>query len=344
MAENRVIQTKIDDIGRYGAAVFKVTAEEFYEAGFSSGDIVTVTVGDRVFEAPVGTAYSDVDNGCLILLKIEFESRMLLAVSSQIGFAGKNGLKPGDTAMIRMKEKGGYRKEYELRKLTMGIDRQEYPSDEAFCNFRAVKAGKMKENYLYRGFSPINPMENRADLTDALLAKTNVKTAINLDGENEEERKRYDGYENRHYAGLNIVPLKTGFSALNPSFPDNIRDLIRILNREEGPFYIHCRFGRDRTGLLCMALEALCEADLGEIMEDYMLSYENIHGIKRYSDPWKLQLEKKAKRAFEELTGVYPERELTGKETEELMKKRLLENCGVTREELIAWKEKFCGR
>jgi len=336
------IKTTIDEIGRYGAAVFAVTAVEFYRAGFASGDIVTVSVAEQIFEVPVGTEYTDVDNGCLILLKIEFESRMLLAVSFKNGFAQEYGIHVGDPVTVEMKEKGGYRTEYERRKLVMGTDRKDYPSDEAFCNFRAVKAGRIRENWLYRGFSPINPMENRADMTDRLLSETGVRTAINLDGESLEERMRYEGYERRHYAALTVVPIKTGFSAADPEFPGVMRKLIRSLIREEGPFYIHCRFGRDRTGLLCMALEALGEANLTEIMEDYMLSYENIHGLVRYSDRWQLQLEKKALRAFEELTGVCPDRELGGKETEELMRKRLLETCGVTEEELTLWKEKFC--
>jgi len=343
MTDRAEVKTHIDEIGRYGAAVFAVTAEEFYSAGFASGDLVCVEIGEKSFEVPVGTAYSDVDNGKMILLKIEFEKRMLLSVNNENGFAAKQGLNVGDRVTVRMKEKGGYLSEYERRKLVMGTDRAGYPSDEAFCNFRAVSAGKMKNSFLYRGFSPINPMENRSALTDALLAKTDVKTVINLDGEKEEDRRRYAGYEQSHYAKLNIIPLKTGFSAADPSFPGNMKELIGILTKEEGPFYIHCRFGRDRTGLLCMALEALCEADLGEIMEDYMLSYENIHRLEKYSDRWNLQLEKKAFRAFEELTGVYPDRNLSGKETEALMRETVIGRCRVTEEELNLWKEKFCG-
>ena len=337
------ISTKVGEIGRYGAAVLCVTAEEFYGAGFASGDIVTVEISGKSFTVPVGTAYTDVDNGQTVLLKIEFEERILLAVSSENGFAQKNGIRPGDAAVITMYEKGGYLQEYRRRSIEMGMERSEYPSDEAFCNFRVVRAGKIRENFIYRGFSPVNPQENRAECTDRLLSRTGVKTVINLDGEGPEECAQYPGFETSFYRTRKIVPIKMGFSSRTPEFRETVRSLTQTLLREEGPFYIHCRYGRDRTGLLCMILEALCEASLQEIMEDYMLSFECMHGLERYSEKWNYQLQKKPYSIFEELTGVRPREDMGGAEIKALMERKFLEEFGFSQQELTALENRLCG-
>ena len=342
MEDFPVLTTDISSIGRYGAAVLSLTAEQFYGAGYASGDLVRAEMPGLSLVVPAGTSYTDVDSGQAVLLKIEFEDRMLLAVSNENGFAEKNRLRPGDPVTIRMERKEGYRKEYQLRCLTMGESREDYPSDEAFCNFRPVRAGKIKENYLYRGFSPINPTENRADQTDRLLSGTGVKTVINLDGEGSAERTAYPGYEHRYYASLNIFPVKMNFSVRDPGFADCIRRVAEILTGEEGPFYIHCRYGRDRTGLICLILEALCGAEFHEIVLDYMLSFENIHGLERYSEKWNCQAEKRVFRCFEDLTGVCPGKDMSGEELKALMEKSLMETCGFTRGMLDALEDKLC--
>jgi len=337
------IITKVDEIGRYGAAIFCVSAETFYNAGFASGDIVSVEIGGKTFVVPVCTAYTDVDNGQEALLKIEFEDRMLLAVSGENGFAQRNVIAPGDPAVISMKEKGAYLEEFQKRSIVMGTERSEYDSDEAFCNFRAVSAGMIRENYLYRGFSPINPQENRAEYTDRLLSQTAVKTVINLDGEGPEECAKYPGFEKSFYGTRKIIPLKMNFSTKDPGFPELLRKLADTLLTEEGPFYIHCRYGRDRTGLLCMILEALCEADLREVLEDYMLSFENIHGIERYSSKWQYQLRKKPLSILTELLGEIPQEDMSGEELRILMEKRLQEICEITEKKIRKLENRLCG-
>jgi len=337
------ITTTVDEIGRYGAAVFCVLATEFYGAGFSSGDIVSVDLNGKTYVVPVCTAYTDVDNGQKALLKIEFEDRILLAVSGETGFAQDHDIKPGDAAVITMKDKGAYLEEFKKRSIVMGTERSEYPSDEAFCNFRAVNVGLIRENFLYRGFSPVNPQENRAEYTDRLLSKTDVKTVINLDGEDRPECAKYPGFAESFYSTRKIVPLKMIFSTKDPGFPELLRKLVKVLLEEEGPFYIHCRYGRDRTGLLCMILEALCEADLREILEDYMLSFENIHGIERYSSKWQYQLRKKPLTLLTELLGEVPEEDMSGEEARSRMEKKLREIAEIQEEELIKLENKLCG-
>ena len=56
---------------------------------------------------------------------------------------------------------------------------------------------------------------------------------------------------------------------------------------QPGPYLVHCTEGKDRTGYVCMLLEALCGASYDELETDYMLTYDNYYGITKESDPEK---------------------------------------------------------
>ena len=57
------------------------------------------------------------------------------------------------------------------------------------------------------------------------------------------------------------------------------------MTEHEGPYLVHCTEGKDRTGFVCLLLEALCGASYGEIVEDYMITYDNYYGITKAADP-----------------------------------------------------------
>ena len=47
----------------------------------------------------------------------------------------------------------------------------------------------------------------------------------------------------------------------------------------QGPIYIHCLEGKDRTGFVCFVIEALMGATYEEMLNDYMTTYQNYFGI-----------------------------------------------------------------
>ena len=57
------------------------------------------------------------------------------------------------------------------------------------------------------------------------------------------------------------------------------------MSEHEGPYLVHCLEGKDRTGFVCALLEALCGATYDEMLDDYMITYQNYYGITRESDP-----------------------------------------------------------
>lgn len=48
----------------------------------------------------------------------------------------------------------------------------------------------------------------------------------------------------------------------------------------DGPYLIHCKEGKDRTGILCTILESFAGASASEVIQDYMITYSNYYGVK----------------------------------------------------------------
>ncbi len=157
-------------------------------------------------------------------------------------------------------------------------ERADYPNltDAEFANFRPVSAPSIASGTLYRSSSPIDPSLGRKQYANAALAACGVKTVWNMADTADEawihSGKQYDGH---YHAGCTICykPLGTDFNS--PLFKAGMRDGLRFLSKEEPPFLIHCKEGRDRTGFAAMLIEALCGATRAEIEADYMKSFEN---------------------------------------------------------------------
>ena len=58
----------------------------------------------------------------------------------------------------------------------------------------------------------------------------------------------------------------------------------------DGPYLIHCVEGKDRTGFVCMVLECLAGASYQEIIDDYMITYDNYYGITLENNSTKYQI------------------------------------------------------
>ena len=107
-------------------------------------------------------------------------------------------------------------------------------------------------------------------------------------------------------------------------------EIISYINSHEGPYYVHCRLGTDRTGVVSAYLAALCGANWQEIAEDYQKS--NNMFIQEFRDARLL------KHSFNSILGVdvsevsdlqkeisqyFIERKIITREDFELLKKKL---------------------
>ena len=334
--------TYVEEIGRYDAAVLALKAADLYAKGFDPGDLVTVTFPGREFVMPLGRAYSDVDSRQMILMEIVLDGRLLVTINNGDAFASIYNIRVGDTVTIRMKEKAGYLKEYELRSCEISGSREDYATDEIFANFRTVSAGNIVPGRLYRSMSPIDPADSRNFVADRLLSETDVKTVINLDGDPRERMDLYPGYEDTWYSRLKLVPAKICYSPENPQFFAGLGTICRAIHLEEGPFLIHCRYGRDRTGNVCAVLEALCGATMDEITDDYMLSYENIHHIAHKNEKWQFHAERHVDDFFRKIFDMDDVRALPQPEITARIRTLLMTRSGLTAPDLDGVNRVLC--
>lgn len=68
-------------------------------------------------------------------------------------------------------------------------------------------------------------------------------------------------------------------------FKEQLINGLTAMSQHDGPYLVHCVEGKDRTGYVMMVIEALLGASYEEIIEDYMLTYDNYYNISPETDP-----------------------------------------------------------
>ncbi|MBR4040390.1 MAG: tyrosine-protein phosphatase [Clostridia bacterium] len=296
----------IAEIAKYGNLILSVPASGMLDAGYAYGDVIRVTIADRTYDMPVGSSYSDVDDGSMIcrLTITDEEDVITLAVNmgdlaGEAGIAAKTAIdaEPGyrwDYAggldvpvkvTISMLEAGGYADEYHMRQLVRTNDRADYPrlTDAQFANFRAVDTAGMGRGMLYRSSSPVNPELGRSAFADAALAQAGVRTVINL-ADSEGALMEYPGFADSAYASCSVTALNLSVDVQGEEFARGFAKGLRFLIENEGPYLVHCTEGKDRAGFVSAVLECLMGAPAQAVVSDYMVTYENYYGVERGSE------------------------------------------------------------
>ena len=93
------------------------------------------------------------------------------------------------------------------------------------------------------------------------------------------------------YRDGKVVPLAMNMNYASEDFRAKTVEGLRAMLEVSGPYYIHCTEGKDRTGFFCLLLEAVSGASYGEIVADYMTTYENYYGILEGSERWDVIVE-----------------------------------------------------
>ena len=319
-----------------GNVTLTLTAHELLES-FARGDILTLAFDGQTIDVPVVSSYSDVDSGASSLVVRE-DKDLLRLVTSMGDFAATYGITDKTTFVISLKEAGGYLEDLKMRDLSYTDERSDYPNltDAQFANFRVVSTTGMDEGVLYRGATPIDPKHKRNTFADACLKDAGVKTILNLSN-TEDEAAAFPGYADTYYASVSHVALGMSYDFASADFQEKLVSGLRYLIDNEGPYYIHCLEGKDRTGFVVAMLECLMGASYDEVVADYMVTFDNYYGVKagdpRYDYCAQHGIELSLKRAFgvEDLASV----DLAAKAEE------FLKSIGMTQDEIAALKTKL---
>lgn len=326
-------EAAIASIDKYGNCSLTISQDDFVTLGFEPGDMAFLSVGQFTFDAPVCTNYSDVDNG-KYLVRL---SGGAVSVAINMGnFAKTSGATAGTSVTIELKEKAGYLADYRMRQLKKSENRNDYASDEVFANFRAVKAGAIAPNRLYRSCNPLYG-DARAPFAEKLIAQAGIKTAINLADSAEGAQAHFS--EAPYYAALaargNVVFLNMGVSFTDADFIAKLHDgLVYMSEHADGPYIVHCNEGKDRAGYVNALLEALCGATLEEIKADYMMSFENYFGVQKGTE----QYDAIGNVILDALKAINGGKAVTDKNVGKVVENYLRTTVGLTREQIAALK------
>lgn len=288
---NAEVAGTVAEVQKYGNLTMDIQPKALYDAGFKTGDILKVTVGDNVLEIPFCTSYSDVDTGSNVVR--DDKAKNLLVVAVNMGnFSTKYNVKVGDKVTFSMLEKEGYLAEYLLRQLKRTDVRSDYATDSIFANFRSITTNGIKPGVLYRSSSPVNNELGRAAYANGLAEAVGVKTVLNF-ADSDEEIKGYiaekdfdSDYYKSLFEGGKVKALSMGVDVAGEDFGKKLAEGLRFLGKNDGPYLIHCTEGKDRAGFVSAILESLMGAKLEEVVADYMTTYQNYYKVEKGSEQY----------------------------------------------------------
>ena len=275
----------------FGGVYIKNTIDEFNALGAKYGDSVTVEFsnGYRLENIPYYNGYYTLTGEPLLVAYPGYDYiKACINNGDDLWEVAK--LEDDMTATVSLFERGAFYSIQNARDITYNDDRALYGSDEIFANFRAVESAAVKPGTIYRSASPCDNRHNRATYVDALIQNAGVAFILNL-SDNDENIASYISaddfncpyFESLYEAG-NVKPIALNMNYGSDEFKEKIADGLAAMIQHEGPYLIHCTEGKDRTGFVCMLLEALAGASYEEIEHDYMITYANYYSITKETD------------------------------------------------------------
>ena len=278
----------------YGGVGVQVGTDEFLDAGFALGDTVDIRFsnGFATNNIPVYDGYY-VDLDELLVVCMDDEIRIQKSFGSDLFIDA--GLSEPFSVEFTLHKAGGCLEVQTALSLVYSDDRNDYASDEAFANFRTLSGGQLAPNTYFRGASPCDDRHNRASCVDQLVKGAGIDGIIDLADTKEKIDAYYADEEldapywksRVHAEKVHSHYLDANYRA--ESYRKGIVAALRTIRACDGPCYIHCQEGKDRTGFLCILIESLAGATLDEIERDYMRTYANYYNVDKTTDAVRYQ-------------------------------------------------------
>ena len=275
----------------FGGIYITRTIDEFNALGFNYGDSVTVRFsnGYELEDIPYYNGYYT-RNGEALLIAYPGYDYIKAVINNGADLWELSNVDENTTATITLYEAGKYASTQEARNLSYKDDRSLFESDEMFANFRDIEAGNIRDNLIYRSASPCDNQHNRATYVDRLINEAGVRYIVDL-ADNDSRILSYidrDNFDSPYFLSLyhdgKVFPMAMNTNYESPELRQRIAEGMRSMIDNEGPYLIHCTEGKDRTGFICMLVEALCGASYQQIVDDYMITYNNYYGITEEKD------------------------------------------------------------
>ena len=238
----------------FGGVYLDLTIEDFNALGFAYGDSVDLAFsnGYELKDVPYYNGYYT-RNGDPLLVAYPGYPHIKAAVNDGDDLFVLAGLAQGDTGTVTLAEAGKYLEIQQARDIHYRDDREEFPSDEAFANFRAVTAGDIAAGTLYRSASPCDNQHNRAPYVDALLGEAGVKTILDL-ADSDGKLAGYlrgEDFASPHFLALyeagGVIPAALNMNFESRDFREKLASGLTALTEAPGPWLVHWYEWRYRT-------------------------------------------------------------------------------------------------
>lgn len=281
----------ISEDTKFNSVILSLTAEDFNENGIYFGDSCDIAFsnGYSLTDVPYYNGYY-VKTGDPVIVAYP-KNQYVLITNNNRGMWTEAGLSSDITVEITLNTAGKYKATYEALGQDYSIDRNEYDSDIQFANFRALQGGNLKKDLIYRGASPVDNSRNRASYADKLIKENGINCIIDL-ADSTEDMEGYiastdfkSDYARSLYESGKTILLSMSSNYDAQSYKESVASGLRHMLKCGGPVYIHCMEGKDRTGFVCLLLEALAGASYEEMCNDYMTTYDNYYKITKENTP-----------------------------------------------------------
>ena len=291
---------------KFGGIYIMMTIDDFNNEGFKYGDSIDIsfTNGYELKDLPYYNGYYT-DTGEPLLVGYPGYPYIRAGINNGDDLFNIAKVTENDKATIKINKAGKYLDIQEALDIHY-TDTQGDMSDVKFGNFRVCNVGNLKDNILYRSASPVDNQHNRASVVDRLI-NNKVNTILNLSDNDSELTEHFtktdfnSPYAKSLYDNGNIIALSMNmnfrlssgeedeapklFTEFKDStFSGKLIQGLRFALDNDGPYLVHCVEGKDRTGFVIMIFEALANATYDEIVNDYMITYDNYYDINQESD------------------------------------------------------------
>lgn len=285
------ISAKVFEDKTAGNVLFFVEEREFKNAGYTYGDSINLSFsnGYAIDSVPYFSGYF-APIGSSVITWNQSEPFLEFSVVKDTGAWQKASLRKNDTVLISLDQKGKYSDIQSARNVQYSDDRADYETDEEFANFREVTVGDILPGRLYRGASPCNNVHRRASTADKLCEKHKINTILDLSDTYSKIPDYFlnDDYNPTYFKTIfdegNVIAVDMGTMYCTEETQTSVVQGLEKLCDHEGPYYIHCIEGKDRTGFVLILIEMLCSASYEEIEQDFMISHYNYFHFTRETD------------------------------------------------------------
>ena len=123
----------------------------------------------------------------------------------------------------------------------------------------------------------------------AAMENAKIKTVINLEN-SVDAMESYSGYPGSYYSQCKVLNPEMNYDFGSEEFSDKVRDCVTFIAENDGPYLIHCKEGKDRTGILCALIELFAGDPIESVEKDYMETYRSFYNVKPEDEVYEIIL------------------------------------------------------